>query len=339
MNAKSEVTRTEYIIGICHIYKIKLIFLLTISRYCSPHGVLELVKLLLGKVKVLIAFKNGSQIELSREEIFTRFWFFFDKLTIDIRLKKMETKMSLNVHKGNGSKLLQFEYLNRNIQFPYNSEDDLLTILMALDVTFIQGKWKMIECKDNIIIDIGGNVGDTAIFFALNGAKKVITIEPFPSLFKILRDTVNLQKSDSILCLNNTFQGFVEGYSFKVNGNISYPYFGSYFSAQDLKENDNFIRGEKLDINDLLNYGGIYNDLILKISCAGCEYYLLNLSTAYLRHFKQIIVEYNYGYKSLCNKLKDSGFLVTHSKPVGTFGRSLKNHNVFLGMIIANRQN
>jgi FkbM family methyltransferase len=325
--------------GNFNIYKIKLIFLLNISNYCSFHGIFELVKAIFGKPKVLITFKNGNSIVVGREEIFTRLWFFFDKLTIDTRLKKLETAMNLKLFEVEGSKLLQFVYLNKNIQFSYNSEDDLLTILMALDVTFIQRKWRMIECKGNIIVDVGGNVGDTAIYFALNGAKKVITIEPFPSLFEILRNAVSYQNSDTILCINNTFEGFVEGHSFKANGNMSYPYFGSYFGPEDVLKRDDFSKTENASFNDLLNSDEIYNNYILKLSCAGCEYYLLKLSTVYLRHFKQIVVEYNYGYRSICNKLKESGFVVTHSKPIGIFGRNLQNHNVFLGMIIASRQN
>ena len=339
MNAKSEVTLIEYLMGKFHIYKAKLIFLLTISNYCSLQGILELVKAFFGKQKILITFKNGNNIVVGREEIFTRLWFFFDKLTIDIRLKKMETALELKMLEINGRKLLTFVYLNKNIQFQYNSKDDLLTILMALDVTFIERKWRMIECKDNIVFDVGGNVGDTAIFFALNGAKKVITIEPYPSLFEILRNAVSHQNSDSIVCVNNSFQGFVEGYSFKANGSINYPYFGSYFGAQDFLDCHDFSKSESVVVDGILNCDEIYNNCVLKLSCAGCEYYLLNLSTAFLRHFKQIVVEYNYGYRSICNKLKESGFVVTHSKPIGIFGRNLQNHNVFLGMIIASRQN
>jgi FkbM family methyltransferase len=34
------------------------------------------------------------------------------------------------------------------------------------------------------VIDVGAGVGDTAILFALRGAKKVIALEPFPSLYE-----------------------------------------------------------------------------------------------------------------------------------------------------------
>lgn len=70
----------------------------------------------------------------------------------------------------------------------------------------------------------------------------------------------------------------------------------------------------------------------------GCEYYLVNLSEEYLRKFKQIVVEYNYGYRSICNKLLKLGFHVTHSTQIGVFGRAMKDRNVFLGIIIAVRQ-
>ena len=338
MNARLEVKLTEYIMGIFNIYKIKLIFLLTLSKNCSLHSIFELVKAIFGKPEVLITFRNGNNIAVDRKEIFTKLWFYFDKLTIDTRLKQMANTLGLEVHEENGRKFLQFVYFNKNIQFTYNTSDDLLTILMALDVTFIQKKWRMIECKDSLVVDVGGNVGDTAIFFALSGARKVITIEPSSSLFEILSSAVNYQKADSIVYINNTFQGFVAGYQTQT-GNVKYPYIGTYFGEEDQLMRDNVSISENVNFNDLINCDKIYNNCILKLSCAGCEYYLLNLSADYLRRFNQIVVEFNYGYKNICKKLKMSGFVVTHSKPVGTFGRSLKNHNVFLGMIFAFRQN
>lgn len=338
MNAKSEVTFIEYFRGLFNIYKIKLFFLLTLSKNLSFHSVINLIKAILGKKYVLLIFKNGSNLKINREEIFTTLWYFFDKMTIDIRIKKVQTTLDIQIHNNDGKRFLQLSYLNENIQFSYNSDDILLTILMALEVTFIQRKWKVIECKDNIIVDVGGNIGDTGVFFYLNGARKVITIEPFPSLFEILKDVVNNLKNDNIVPINNTFEGFVEGHSFKPIKSEVNPYFGSNFREHETSYLDDFPGIEDSSSDELLNCDNYHDKCILKLSCAGCEYYLVNLSKEYLRKFKQIVVEYNYGYRSICNKLLKSGFHVTHSKPIGVFGRSLKDHNVFLGMIIAVRQ-
>jgi len=338
MNAKSEVLTTEYIRGIFNIYKLKLIYISRLFENCSVGGAFELIKAILGRPKVTIAFRNGKKIMINRAEIFTRLWFYLDKITIDGRLEQIEKALDLKIYKENEKNLIEFTYLNKDIRFSYNDEDDLLTILMALESTFVQKKWNEVECKDNVIIDVGGNVGDTALFFYMNGARKVITIEPSSVLFEILSNAIVYQKTDAIVCVKNSFEGFVEGYQFEANYDSIYPYFGSYFGINQPISQRNFTKNEVLSLDDLLGSDSVHDNLVLKLSCAGCEYYLLKLSTTYLRQFKQIVIEFNYGYKSLCEKLERAGFLVTHSKPLGTFGRSLKEHNVFLGMIIAKRK-
>ena len=44
---------------------------------------------------------------------------------------------------------------------------------------FLYEEYQTLPVKDRIVIDIGGSIGDTAIYFALKGAKKVIALEPF----------------------------------------------------------------------------------------------------------------------------------------------------------------
>jgi hypothetical protein len=46
--------------------------------------------------------------------------------------------------------------------------------------------------EDKTIVDIGAYIGDTAIYFALLGAKRVIAFEPYPLLYRILLENINL---------------------------------------------------------------------------------------------------------------------------------------------------
>ena len=52
-------------------------------------------------------------------------------------------------------------------------------------------KWLIEGQKDPIIIDIGGEVGDSALYFAIKGAKEVIVIEPFPNNYEYLIKNIN----------------------------------------------------------------------------------------------------------------------------------------------------
>ena len=44
---------------------------------------------------------------------------------------------------------------------------------------FVKNDYDFLKVEDKIIVDIGANIGDTAIYFAVKGAKKVIGLEPF----------------------------------------------------------------------------------------------------------------------------------------------------------------
>ena len=46
------------------------------------------------------------------------------------------------------------------------------------------GAYDDLDVKDRVVVDVGAGVGDTAILFSLMGAKKVIALEPFPSLYE-----------------------------------------------------------------------------------------------------------------------------------------------------------
>ncbi|MEM3256177.1 MAG: FkbM family methyltransferase, partial [Thermoplasmatales archaeon] len=61
----------------------------------------------------------------------------------------------------------------------------------VLRETFITEIYSYLKVKDKIVIDIGAFIGDTAIYFAIKGARKVISLEPYPYIFNIARK--NLQ--------------------------------------------------------------------------------------------------------------------------------------------------
>ncbi len=66
-------------------------------------------------------------------------------------------------------------------------------------------------------MDIGANIGDTAIFFACNGAKRIIGVEPFHKNFEIAEKNINANKltdtiqliKENIRLLNTIQDGFM----------------------------------------------------------------------------------------------------------------------------------
>jgi hypothetical protein len=58
---------------------------------------------------------------------------------------------------------------------------------------FDYGMYKSLSVKDRVVVDVGAFVGDSAIYFALKGARKVIVIEPHPGAYKEMLDNIRLK--------------------------------------------------------------------------------------------------------------------------------------------------
>ena len=55
---------------------------------------------------------------------------------------------------------------------------------------FARREYSFLEVSDQNVIDIGANIGDSAIYFAAMGAKHVYALEPFPSSFEYAKKNV-----------------------------------------------------------------------------------------------------------------------------------------------------
>jgi hypothetical protein len=58
--------------------------------------------------------------------------------------------------------------------------------------TFDLNVYGAIDVNDKIVVDVGGFIGDTPIYFALKGAKSVIAIEPHQEAFNVMIENIKL---------------------------------------------------------------------------------------------------------------------------------------------------
>ena len=71
--------------------------------------------------------------------------------------------------------------------------------------------------ENGYIIDIGANIGDSSIYFALNNAKKVIALEPYPYSYNYALKNININNlNDKITLLN---AGYGEDSEIKIDEN------------------------------------------------------------------------------------------------------------------------
>lgn len=177
-------------------------------------------------------------------------------------------------------------------------EDKKLNYNTHLEEFFTDDEWNKINFSKRHVIDIGGNIGDTALYFAKKGAE-VISFEPVKHLHDLAIENVEINEdcSDRITLVNKGVGGKRGTISFQSNSVNGYADENSY----DM---------EIISIQDLLNDYDFTPD-ILKMDCEGCEFEVILNND--LSMFNEIIFEHHSklagkDFMPLIEKLNDEGF-------------------------------
>ena len=127
---------------------------------------------------------------------------------------------------------------------------------ICIEEFFSDDEWDMLNLNNRDIIDIGANVGDTALFFAKNGAN-VIAFEPVKHLYELGLENIslNLDLKDKIKFINKAVGGK------KGKLNIEAVSTESYINSTDHYEID------VITVKDVLNDYDFPTD-ILKMDAA-----------------------------------------------------------------------
>jgi FkbM family methyltransferase len=201
------------------------------------------------------------------------------------------------------SKLDKIILPESGLQF-YNgiSNGDLFNIFYEKDYDFL-------PVKNRVVIDIGANIADSSIYFAMTGAKKVIALEPFPKNFEIAQKNIALNGfTDKIELLN---AGCCGGQSKDMVLDASANGVCCQTMQSSLGSNIHFYT-----LRELINKYNIDSPAVLKIDCEGCEYdIILSNGKTMLDKFSHIQVEYHHGFRDLNKHLVDANFAVSHTNP------------------------
>jgi FkbM family methyltransferase len=204
--------------------------------------------------------------------------------------------INIDTHKLDNNNI-KFTYKGINVTLPIN-EGDLLAV-------FGNEEYKFLNVDNEIVIDIGANIGDSPIYFALNNAKNVIALEPYSYSYNIALENIKANKLDGKITLLNSGYG---------KDGIAYidPEFKNTTSST-LKSVKNGKETKISSLKTLLNNYNI-NNAVLKMDCEGCEYNILYEDNNTLSQFKRIQIEYHYGYEKIKNRLEEAGFTVKYKK-------------------------
>jgi FkbM family methyltransferase len=147
------------------------------------------------------------------------------------------------------------------------------TFLLERYYTEIQGE----------VIDIGANIGDSAIYFALKGASHVYAFEPLSSVHKSVLQNIKLNNLENKITLIN---GAVKSKGGKVEIPLDI----------NIEDSKRFCITNQGNVEvPLFSFGDIVKNLIkdpylLKMDCEGCEADII-LNSDGISYFEKILVE------------------------------------------------
>ncbi len=193
--------------------------------------------------------------------------------------------------------------------------------------TFVEEQYN-VDVKGREVVDVGANIGDSSIYFAIKGAKKVLAFEPLPSVYQVALENVKLNRLENVITLINAGVGSKDGV-------IKVP------STIDLDKSGVFhVTGEgdvEVPVYSLKRIREMVKDpYLLKMDCEGCEVDIILNSEE--MDFEKIIFEHhafltNVAYRRLTNKLKGEGYIC--SKPV----QSVHDKNAYaVGLITCEKR-
>jgi FkbM family methyltransferase len=232
-------------------------------------------------------------------------------------------------YKGTKNKDIFLKYKNKPLAFHYTNDYQLTNTITGIKEQFTENQYKLIEVKNRIVLDIGASICDSAIYFMLNGAKRVIALEPYPYTYRVAKNNIRINNLNNKVLLINQACRAKRGHVI-IDPN---------FQNNDRDALKYFRKGKRISVTTLNALVKNYNlsDAILKIDCEGYEYEIIeNASTSLLRKFRTIVMEYHYGFRELENKLIEAGFKVSHTTPFYTKKIDDKV-NVLCGFIYAER--
>jgi len=196
---------------------------------------------------------------------------------------------------------------------PITLEGD--NVLRNVFEVFFSEAYAPLDCRGKTVVDVGANIGDTAIYFALKGAKHVFAVEPFHNLFTDGKRNVESNGLADQVTIINCAMSSEDGMTL-VDRNIRADVYSRFEIAEKTgpplagQPSPELSSVPVLSLRSFVQKYRI-SDAALKLDCEGEEYaIILNSDTETLRKFSDMIIEFHYGYVDLAKKLESAGFSV-----------------------------
>jgi len=186
---------------------------------------------------------------------------------------------------------------------------------LELNDIFLDKMYGEPQCENAVVVDVGAFIGDSSVFFASRHAKRVISFEPVPELYEILRKNIALNGFENIIEARNQA---ISNYS----GHTTVGYVPTWpgMSGEDSRgiEKAVLLEVECVSLSDVITSLGWVD--ILKLDCEGCEHRVLREAAedSSLKNVGMIILEVHSDIRSIIALLRSQRFRITKLAYYGT---------------------
>lgn len=250
-------------------------------------------------------------------------WSHWKVTMYNVITSKVHSNVNIDINSDDDSIVgtLKFTYKGRSLVFSVDKWTDIVKV-------FVDEGYKFLDIENENVIDIGTNIGDSTIYFAVNNAKRVLGLEPYPHSFLLASENIKMNNLEEKITLLNA--GYGEDGLIKVQSDLQNTH------GTDLKPSNEGTKIRTISLKTLLKEYD-YENPVLKMDCEGCEYNLLKEDNETLKKLKRIQIEYHYGYEELKKRLEDAGFSVSFTKPSHIYNKDASNPNMVIGQLYAKR--
>lgn len=220
---------------------------------------------------------------------------------VPLRIYFAERK-NYKINSVNGEVNIQIDGLEFTLPFP-NGLFELLEI-------FKDKCYAGFNINDGVVVDVGAFIGDSALYFAKEGAKQVIAFEPIPELHALACKNVKKNNCTHRVEVRNCAVSDKYGTE-TLNVNPYWPGVSSQVQKNKLTYASS-VKSEPLDaiiaeLNDVA---------LLKMDCEGMEYVLIPYAHKEnaLSHVEQICLEVHGPPQPIVDVLKQANFKVDYTR-------------------------
>lgn len=188
--------------------------------------------------------------------------------------------------------------------------------IQIIQENFLEEQYSFIYpfVKNSIVIDIGANIGDTAILFCGKGAKKVYAYEPHPFFFDLAGKNIKLNKLNDRILLSPYGAGARESSLTLKDDSVLGPT-GSFGINKTGKNKE--VEIKIISLSKIIE--NIDDPIVVKMDCEGFEFdTILSSPVKTLRKIKAMAIEFHNDPDPIIKYLKCAGFEVEVKRDILT---------------------